>query len=333
MIKLVGLYSALILLSACTAATARAGEETAEQPSLPIEPAIQESASPEAPPEPEIAPTTDPILSADPYCDGALIQGGLVICHAEPGSLITVGNKQLTIAENGLAHFGIGRAASSPLNWSHASGANGSLDIAKRNDKFRELTGLDCDKVDARSEEQKAHAGRSWVKKRDAFAAFNDGPGAEMGFIKPTDAPTSSPFGPTRKYTGVSKVTGEACEKTSVHRGYDMATPIGTPVIAPADGTITLADPDLYYEGGTVFLDHGHGLVSVMMHLSSVDVSAGDVVKQGDVIAKTGNSGRTTGPHLHWAVKWRDLTSEARDSDFYIDPALLLELPKNIATE
>ena len=63
------------------------------------------------------------------------------------------------------------------------------------------------------------------------------------------------------------------------------------------------------------------------MHLSEVDVKPGDVVKQGDLIAKTGNSGRTTGPHLHWAVKWRNAQSDARGGDFYIDPALLLDLP------
>ena len=92
-------------------------------------------------------------------------------------------------------------------------------------------------------------------------------------------------------------------------------------------GTVILADPDLYYEGGAVFLDHGHGLVSVFMHLSEVDVKPGDTVARGDLLAKSGNTGRTTGPHLHWAVKWRNPDASDRGGDFYIDPALLLELP------
>jgi murein DD-endopeptidase MepM/ murein hydrolase activator NlpD len=112
----------------------------------------------------------------------------------------------------------------------------------------------------------------------------------------------------------------------SVHRGYDIAIPVGTEITAPADGTVTLGDPDLYYEGGTVFLDHGDGLVSVFLHMSSVEVSAGDVVKAGDRLGESGNTGRTTGPHLHWAVKWRNPLSEDRGNDFYIDPALLLKL-------
>jgi murein DD-endopeptidase MepM/ murein hydrolase activator NlpD len=112
-----------------------------------------------------------------------------------------------------------------------------------------------------------------------------------------------------------------------VHQGYDMAAPVGTPVVAPSAGVVTLADPDLYYEGGTVFLDHGHGLLSVFMHLSEVNVAPGDAVARGEVIAKTGNTGRSTGPHLHWGVKWRNPASEDRGADVYIDPALLLELP------
>ena len=87
-----------------------------------------------------------------------------------------------------------------------------------------------------------------------------------------------------------------------------------------------LGDPDLYYEGGAVFLDHGQGLVSVFMHMSKVDVTAGDKVEAGEQVGLSGNTGRTTGPHLHWAVKWRNQATLNRDEDFYIDPALLLAL-------
>ena len=260
-------------------------------------------------------------------CGGALTQGGLVICRGEPGTKFTVAGRKLTADASGSAQFGIATDAPSVIGWSSGTGAYGDLAIEKRHDDFRTIKGFDCDKVDARSEEQKAHAARSWVKKQDAFASFNDGPGALTGFIKPADMPASSPFGPTRKYIGVSKVTGEPCESVSVHRGYDMAAPVGTPIVAPAAGTVILADPDLYYEGGSVFLDHGHGLVSVFMHLSEVDVKAGDVVERGDLLAKSGNTGRTTGPHLHWAVKWRNPEASDRGGDFYIDPALLLDLP------
>lgn len=260
-------------------------------------------------------------------CDGILIQGGLVICYGTPGTKFTVAGVTIPADASGTSQFGIATDAPTVIGWSSDTGSYGDLRITPRHDDYRVIDGFDCDKVDARTEEQKAHAARSWVKKQDAFAKFNAGPGALGGFIKPADAPASSPFGPTRKYIGVSKETGKSCESISVHQGYDMAAPTGTPVRAPAPGVVILADPDLYYEGGAVFLDHGHGLVSVFMHLSELDVKVGDVIYRGDLLAKSGNTGRTTGPHLHWAVKWRNPSTEDRGGDFYIDPALLLDLP------
>ena len=275
------------------------------------------------------AAETPAITPAPPAatCNGVLTQGGLVICHGAPGMKVTVAGRTIPADDSGTAQFGIATNAPAVIGWSTDDGTFGDLAIAARHDDFRTIEGFDCDKVDARTEAQKAHAARSWVKKQDAFATFEPGPGALKGFTLPADAPASSPFGPTRKYIGVSKETGKPCESVSVHQGYDMAAPVGTPISAPAPGTVILADPDLYYEGGAIFLDHGHGLVSVFMHLSEVDVKAGDVVQRGDLLAKSCNTGRTTGPHLHWAVKWRNPASDNRGGDFYIDPALLLELP------
>ena len=266
-------------------------------------------------------------------CSGQAVQGGLLLCSAAPGgTLVVSGSKgeamrEVTVAEDGIATIGLRRTEALELLITDKDGwaAPVTLALAARDDPFRTITGLDCDKVDARTEEQKAHAGRSWVKKQGAFKTFHDGPGARTGFIRPSTGPSSSPFGPARKHIGVGK-DGEPCESTSVHRGYDIAIPIGTEIIAPAAGTVTLGDPDLYYEGGTVFLDHGDGLVSVFLHMSSVEVEAGQVGEVGQRLGASGNTGRTTGPHLHWAVKWRNPSLEDRGSDFYIDPALLLEL-------
>ena len=123
------------------------------------------------------------------------------------------------------------------------------------------------------------------------------------------------------------KYVTEGCPtKERPHFGYDIAAPTGAPIIAPAAGIVTLAEDDLYYEGGTVFLDHGQGLVSIFLHMSQVDVEVGDVLQAGDGIGAVGATGRVTGAHLHWAVKWRNTTSDSRDGDFYIDPALLLDM-------
>jgi len=276
-----------------------------------------------------------PVQADEPVvaCSGQMVQGGLLLCEAPADSTLIVfgparaNERHVPVNAEGIATIGLKRAETLELSIvsKEFQSAGTQIQLTARDDPFRTIEGLDCDKVDARTEEQKAHASRSWVKKQDAFKTFHNGPGARTGFLRPSDGPPSSPFGPARKYIGVGK-DGETCEKTSIHRGYDIAIPTGTEIVAPAAGTVTLGDPDLYYEGGTVFLDHGDGLVSVFMHMSEVDVSAGDVVAAGARLGASGNTGRTTGPHLHWAVKWRNPGSEDRSGDFYIDPALLLEL-------
>ena len=93
---------------------------------------------------------------------------------------------------------------------------------------------------------------------------------------------------------------------------------MGTPIYAPADGIVSLADDDLYFEGAMVMLDHGQGLNSMYLHVSDIFVEAGQSVKQGDKIATVGSRGRSTGPHLCWRLKWRNRN---------LDPELLTKWP------
>ncbi|NDH40887.1 MAG: M23 family metallopeptidase, partial [Gammaproteobacteria bacterium] len=88
------------------------------------------------------------------------------------------------------------------------------------------------------------------------------------------------------------------------HYGVDVARPTGTPVMAPAPGVVTLAEPDLFYSGGTVILDHGHGLSSSFLHLSKLTVKVGDRLRTGDMLGEIGATGRATGPHLDWRMSW-----------------------------
>ncbi len=273
-----------------------------------------------------------------PLCGGVLKQGGLIVCRGLPGMVFTTDDGRRQTAEaTGIVTFGLSRTAPERTEIAYdipasvmAPGIESAIEtlpIAPRTDEVRNLTGLDCDKLDARTDEQQAHAARSRQAKGAAFATFTPGLSLPAEWLVPAEGRPSSPFGPTRTYSGVSEITGEPCSSVSTHQGYDIAAPVGTDIIAPAAGVVILADPDLYYEGGTVFLDHGHGLISVFMHMSSVDVEPGQYVAAGERIGATGNTGRTTGPHLHWAVKWRDIGSDDRSRDFYIDPALLLDWP------
>jgi len=243
-------------------------------------------------------------------CGGVLTQGGLVICRGAPGTQFTVAGQSLLADATGSAQFGLGRDAPSVIGWATSKGEFGDLPIAPRHDKETIISGVSCDKMDARTEEQKAHAGRSWVKKQDGWKTFIAGDGALNGFIQPTEGRISSPFGFIRKY-----VTEGCPEKISPHFGYDIAAPTGSPIIAPAAGTVILAENDLYYEGGTVFLDHGQGIVSSSLHMSARNVENDDIVAAGDAIDNVGATGRVTGPHLHWAVKWRDTEADNPDGD------------------
>ena len=283
---------------------------------------------PVPPPPPPIVTALDESAQADtPSCGGALVQGGLIICRGAPGTDFQLGDTVLTTDTSGSVSFGLGRKASSPIVINATDMQQNlhtfTMDVAARNDETATLRGIDCDKIDARTEEQKAHAGRSWVKKQDAWQTFNNGRGGLDGFVRPAEGPVSSPFGYVRKY-----VTQGCPTKERPHFGYDIAAPTGAPIIAPAAGIVTLAETDLYYEGGTVFLDHGQGLVSIFLHMSQLDVDVGDVLEAGHPIGEIGATGRVTGAHLHWAVKWRNTSRSDRDGDFYIDPALLLDLPR-----
>lgn len=289
-------------------------------------------AGPQWVPPGEPAATAAPEPLTLPLCTGALRQGGLVVCRGREGMVFSSSDgRRLTAGADGIVTFGLTPGAADVIQIDFDLPGVGAVSerypVAQRQDEYRVIEGLDCDKVEARSEEQKAHAALSREMKVKAFATFSDGVGFPTRWLRPSEGPASSPFGPTRKYIGVSATTGEPCEKESTHQGYDIAVPIGTPIVAPADGVVILADPDLYYEGGAIFLDHGHGVVSIFMHMSEIDVAVGDRVAAGERLGASGNTGRTTGPHVHWGVKWRDTSRADRDGDFYIDPALLLAQP------
>ena len=114
-------------------------------------------------------------------------------------------------------------------------------------------------------------------------------------FEWPAHGRVSGVFGSQRILNGIPK---------QPHYGVDMAVPVGTPVHAPAGGIVALAEPDLYFTGGTIVVDHGHGLSSIVVHLSRLLVKPGERVERGQVIALSGMTGRATGPHVHWGEYW-----------------------------
>ena len=122
--------------------------------------------------------------------------------------------------------------------------------------------------------------------------------GWRQQFLWPTTGRISTRFGAQRIYAG---------EPGAFHSGIDIARPTGTPIVAPADGVVILAaDHPFTLEGNLLMIDHGMGLNSAFLHLSRIDVRTGDHVRRGQPIGAVGASGRATGPHLHWGMKWHD---------------------------
>ncbi|MEE9381293.1 MAG: M23 family metallopeptidase, partial [Hyphomonadaceae bacterium] len=178
-------------------------------------------------------------------CGGALTQGGLIICEGEPGAEVFVDGIVYELDATGHAYVGIPRNAPNTFTMQTIPENPGIgvftmvATIDPRHDEESVISGIDCDKIDARTDEQKAHAGRSWVKKQDAWKIFNTGIGASEGFLRPAEGIVSSPFGFIRKY-----VTPGCDTKIKPHFGYDIAAPTGAPIIAPASGTVILAEDD-----------------------------------------------------------------------------------------
>lgn len=140
---------------------------------------------------------------------------------------------------------------------------------------------------------------------REARETFDPRREARLPLALPAQGRLSSRFGLQRFFNG---------QPRAPHSGLDVAVPSGTPVRAPADGVVNQVG-DYYFNGLTVFVDHGQGLVSMVCHLSRSRVRPGDTVRQGDVLGDSGQSGRATGPHLHWSMY---LNGTA------VDPQLLL---------
>jgi murein DD-endopeptidase MepM/ murein hydrolase activator NlpD len=158
-------------------------------------------------------------------------------------------------------------------------------------------------------------ADREEVLVFDALEDLQPGIRWKGNFGEPSPAPRSSPFGVRRIRNG--KTAG-------FHRGLDYAGGWGSPIYAPADGKVTLVGPNFKLLGNCIIINHGEGLTGLYLHMSSINVSEGQTVKKGQVVGKIGNTGASTGPHLHYATYFHGVP---------VDPDLLLKFPKEWAPE
>jgi biotin carboxyl carrier protein len=237
---------------------------------------------------------------------GQFKQGGMVVLALHEGVSVRLNGETLPRAGR---HVVLGFGRNAPLTQKLAFKKNYNrhfvtLNLQARQYDIQRIDGLPPKMVTPPDEDlpriiaqgKLKRAARAVMRRSDDFA---------QDFIWPVQGRISGVYGSQRFYNG---------EPRRPHYGIDIAAPRGTKIIAPAPGRVTLAEPDMYFEGGLIFIDHGLGVTSAYMHLDSLKVKVGDRLKQGDVIATVGSTGRSTGPHLDWRVFWK----KAR-----LDPALI----------
>ena len=243
------------------------------------------------------------------FLQGNFVQGGLVIGKSNPQIEIKFKNKLLRKNYDGYFIIGFGRdhpniaflSLKPKKTW-----IKKSISVKKRVYNTQVINGLQKKMVTP----PKSFYDR--IIKENKSVKRIRGIDSNLDFIFqkfnwPVKGVVSGVFGSQRILNGIPK---------RPHYGVDIAAPKGSPVLAPVKSIVRMAEKDLYYTGGTIMLDHGHGVTSVYSHLSVINVEVGDTVTKGQNIGEVGSTGRSTGPHLDWRVNW-----------FYerLDPALLVD--------
>ena len=233
---------------------------------------------------------------AETRLEGEFVQGSLVIGFTEPGNKVNFDGREIRVSETGVFLIGFNRDESERVSLvvTQPEGMveDRVINVAAREYDIDKVEGVPQETVTPRAEDLER------IRKDTAMiinARSNDDPRTDFtaGFSWPAKGRISGVYGSQRIYNG---------EPRRPHYGLDIAAPIGTPVVAPAPGVVTLAHPDMFYSGGTIIIDHGHGLSSSLLHLSKVLVKVGDIVQPNQKIGEIGMSGRANGPHLDWRI-------------------------------
>ncbi len=250
------------------------------------------------------ATAAGPALAESPGLSltGKLVQGGYAMGHTAPRAQITVDGVAVTRA-SAAGYFVVGFdrdcGPKAVVRATTSSGhAEQVVDIAPGTFDVQKINGLPQNQVTPSDPALLARIHAEAKRKAIGFASRADTDDFRAGFILPlANFRLAAHFGGQRVLNGTPM---------RPHYGDDLAAPIGTPVMAPADAVVAFAESGLHYEGALILLDHGQGLITDYLHLSRLDVKVGDRVRRGQVIGAVGKEGRATGPHLCWRMKWRD---------------------------
>ena len=243
--------------------------------------------------------------------DGKFIQGHFIIGKTDPGTKVKIDKKQVKVSKDGYFAFGLDRDRKYDVVITiEKDGVKEKITkrVQKRKYNIQKIDGLEEKKVTPPEEVYER------IKKENKLIAEARAVDSDLDFFKDKfiipvdDSVITGVYGSQRILNGKPKWP---------HYGLDFAQKEGTPVKAMLDGTVTLAQSDLYYTGGTLIFDHGHGISTLYMHMQKILVEKGQKVKQGDVIGTVGSTGRATGAHLDVRLNWFQTR---------LDPATVLDI-------
>lgn len=229
-----------------------------------------------------------------------LVPGGFYLGQVQPGSQVFYQGRAVRVSSQGRFILGFGRDASLQQRYRLVPPGRPPEEVAlvlkPRQYAIQRVNGVAKKYVQpaVAVSERIQRENRRIYAARQEDSAYSD---FFSGFSWPASGPISGVYGSQRYFNG---------QPRRPHYGVDVAAPAGTPITAPADGVITLAESDLYFSGGTIIMDHGFGLSSSFLHLSQVTVTRGQRVKRGDTLGRVGATGRVTGAHLDWRINWFD---------------------------
>jgi len=250
-------------------------------------------------------------LLAGIQLSGEIKQGALVVGKTAANNIVNFDGQVLPLSTNGDFVFGFGRddVATHQLQIIHPNGKKETklLTPAKREYKIQRIEGI-AKKIMNPNPKAVARSKQDGIQVRAARKTLSTKTDFSQGFVPPIQGIITGVYGSQRVFNGVPK---------RPHFGLDYAGKTGDPVKAPASGKVVMFVPDMFYSGGTMIIDHGHGITSSFLHLSKSYVKTGDEVTKGQVVAAVGASGRATGPHLDWRVNWFNVR---------LDPALALKV-------
>ena len=248
-----------------------------------------------------------------PELTGDFKQGGLLWGEVNPDTRIVFNDRAVPVLPDGSFVIGLGRDAA-PGQTLSVDSTTCPVTISTREYRISRVEGVPQRTVTPPPEQlERIRRERALVRaaKAKRIEQIEFLHAVRDGLAWPAMGRISGVYGSQRFYNGTPG---------NPHYGVDIARPTGHPVLSPGPGVVTLAEPDLFYSGGTVILDHGYGLNSSFLHMSRIDVKVGDVIKTGDQLGAIGATGRATGPHLDWRMSWFDQR---------VDPQLLVPpMPK-----